>query len=201
MQAIAGDHVAETQALETWPGQPVEIMAFEPRAYPVRVSLQLLVGAGRPVGLGDLGELRASTTLGSATAATAATPWLVGQPFETWDVAIDVQTRILEASLLGIDLPLAPLTNAAGAAVHRAAGRFPLGRQGQVLTLRFAVPPGTTGIACDGRFGRDETRLPFTIDGPGAYVATATGLARAPEPELPLPTEEPSPPDEPAPQP
>jgi len=202
VQAVAGSHLVETQMLERWPGQPVELMTVARADYPVHLALQLLVGAGRPVGLETLGELRATTTLASATAATADAPWLVAQPFETWDVTIDVQTLLFEGFLHRVDVPLAPLVHPTYGSVAQAAGRFPLGRRGDLLTLRFAVPPGTTSIAGDARLGREETRVEFTLDGPGAYVATSTGVTRVPEPPAP---EEPAPeepaPEEPAPAP
>lgn len=197
VQAFAGSRVVETQMLERWPGQPVEVMQFDPSDYPVQVRLQLLVGAGRAVGAEALGELLASTTLPTAAAATAESPWIVAQPFETWDVTIDVQTLIFEGWLHHIDLPLAPLTSPSFGAVYQAAGRFPLGRKGQLLTLRFAVPPGTTSLACEARLGREVTLVPFTLDGPGAYVATPTGVTRVPETPPPSPAPEPSPPDGP----
>ncbi len=202
VQAVAGSRIVETQMLERWPGQPVEIMALAPADYPVRLGLQLLVGGARPVGLESLGELRATTTLASAAAAPVDAPWLVVEPFETWDVTIDVQTLLFEGFLHRVDVPLAPLTSPIYGPVAQAAGRFPLGRQGDLLTLRFAVPPGTTSIPADARLGRDETRVAFVVAGPGAYVATPAGVTRAPEPP-PAPAPEPPPPtpEDPAPAP
>jgi hypothetical protein len=187
VNADASGHIVYTEMLMAHPGEPVRVMSLAPATYPLKVVVQLVMGGPRPFGLDTLAYLVAPKTFASAADATAETPWIVSQPFSTWDVTLDVQTPTFDAWLWPTYVPLAPLLSPWTGATVVASGRLPAAAQGERVTLRFAVPAGTTTLAGDVRVAEEEARIPFVLDGPGAYVATATGISRVPPADTTIP--------------
>jgi hypothetical protein len=155
----------------------------------VRLGLNLLRGETELVGAELSGELRESFSIASPQALPRTRPFVVRAPVAIWPVRIQAE---VDQVILQLDPYKAPLADAwklgelAEAPVRQSS--LPRVRQGQLVSFTLAAPAAETTVAGKGYFlvgssGREPR--PFTIDGPGDFVATANGLRRAQPGELP----------------
>lgn len=182
VRTLAADGSLNESVL-TEPGRAHTIGGLHGPDYPVEVKviaqLSDINAAIKQSGLRGAFEAK-FTIAGRGALPTEATPAILRQPFDLWPVTISVQTSLFNATTAASTIDLGPTgyTSAGSTTLSGVSTRIESVQQGGTASLVLPVTSGATGaISGQGLFHRST--IAFSIPGPGAYVATDSGLSPA----------------------
>ncbi len=191
---------ADTAGMTTLTDPTALVVAdLEASAFPLTVNLEVsLTGnpgggrsnyAGEILGLGSLGSpdpftvkpLKGSFTAQSPTDITSDVPYTLRMPFRLWPLTFSTTASFFTFTLDGYTVTAGADWDVAkkGDPVSIPAGLLPpLTPAASATTYYVAVDANVVSLKGTSRFGGNDEK-PFTIPGPGAYVAQPDGLHAA----------------------
>ncbi len=176
---------AATEGLDGESGETKDVASFPRSTFPVQVliNVELTAESAKEFGFTH-GDIQLVTTANSASAATAAKPLVVRQPFALWPIRIlNTGTRALAYSAK-YTTSLSPYTdflNKTEAEISRQVDTTP----GNVLTVVVAAPKEGSFFLKEAQWAVGSSPKQLKIEGPTDLVVSEAGLRIANRGELP----------------
>ena len=173
------------------PGSDPVVLAYLLQGdYPLSVELSLSLGNASAEGpnvlaegLGGLTRLDTSFTISGPDALPQSEAHAIALPFELWPVTVVARVAAFQGTLEASSLELGDLSSDGKSSYEMMPRSLRSVRRNQQQHYFIAANATTRAVNGAGVFGSNE-RKAFVVDGPGIFIAEATGLRRATALEL-----------------